>query len=199
MKTQILSILSVILVGSSACFAGGEYDKFHFGPRLGLTWSPSKDYAVQGDGQGNSVDGGRQLGLSGGLEVRWNLSPGRLRLALGADYIRTLGKEAKKDAPQVNQDIIRGQLRLIIAGRANTEPGMYTWIGPTINRVHTNSSDLIPTAKETVYGGTVGIGTHRFYERSLAFYEFGAYYSKATKLETKSGDLTLEVRMGLLF
>jgi len=143
------------------------------------------------------IDGGMQLAPLCGAELRWNLTPGRWRLGLGVDWLKPIGNEAKEDRENVEQTIVKGQLRLILAGRSNTEPGLYTWAGPTFSHVQT-TSDYFPTTKENIVGGAAGLGVHRFQERSIFFYEIGVFFPSLTEL-SRSGDFTLEFRAGWLW
>jgi hypothetical protein len=233
MKNRIFAILLFVFV--AGVLHGREYDRFNVGLKFGATWSPQKAYSVhknpsvwlpdEGEFVPIEMDGGRQIGLTIGVEGRWNLTPGRLRLALGSDYIRPIANEAKKNAANVTQDILRNQLRLIISGRTNTQPGIYSWIGPTFSRVMTESKfpitsgggdeddeddpvdvrnrysatapqrGAIPKTSENVWGFGVGIGKQRFMDTHLFHYELGIYYQQKSN-SSKSGDFTIEFRTG---
>lgn len=196
MRRAILPILATGML-----FAGGEYDKFHVGPRLGLTWSPGKNYGSLGSpepGTDTLAEGKMQLGLTGGLSFTLAAVPGKYAMELDVDFIRTLHKESGSNLA-VKQNIVRGELRSIFSSRGNTNEGMAFFISPTYSKISTSLSGVGEDLSEKRLGGALGLLGTTFHETYYTTWEVGAYYLPKLKSGTEAGGLTIELRMGYHF
>lgn len=196
-----LLLFSTLAFSFGPLMAGGEYDAFHAGPRLGLTWSPDKSYGGLGSaapGTTTVAEGQMQIGLTGGLSFDYAVVPGTLDIGLIGDFIRTIHKEAPKGAPGVKQNITREELRFTYNGRGNVNEGMGFWLSPTLSQIHTSLGSAGDLSEHRA-GGALGIVSHHFHETYLSSWEVGAYYLPKLKSGTEAGSLTIELRVGYQF
>ncbi len=206
--------------------AGGEYDRFHFGPILGLGWSGNKEFkqfAVElPGGETLKADGAGVLALQGGISTTFSFHPSSIRLGLDAEFIRTIGKEGGDPSyavydpsgneigggsdVSVKQSGVRGTLKVIFSFRPNTYAGAYIWLGPTVSRMQTEI--LLPASglpadlakiKTTIPGAGIGLGKRTLSEKRQGIFEVDLFWQKKADAGVMSGGLTLEIKGGILF
>jgi len=193
----------IALTAATGLHAGGEYDSVHFGFRGGLAWSPAKEYGGIGSetpGVGTVDSAKMQLAPTIGLQGQWTMVPGKFGLGLVADFIRPIHKEEGNKGSTLSQDLIRGELRFVFAGRGNTNEGLGWFFAPTYSKIRTKSDDAsIPSLAEGKAGGALGLNKVSFDERYLSYWEAALYYTPKLSSGTTAGGLTLELRVGWLF
>mgnify|MGYP003607082397 FL=1 len=198
-----LALASLLALSTLGLRAGGEYDNFHFGFRGGIGWSPAKEYGGIGSetpGVGTVGSAKMQLAPTIGLQGQWAMVPGVFSMGLIADFIRPIHKEAGTEGSPITQDMIRGEMRFVFAGRGNTNEGMGWFVAPTYSKIRTRTNDdSIPSLAEGKAGGALGLNKVSFDERYITYWEAALYYTPQLSSGTTAGGLTLELRVGWLF
>lgn len=204
-----LATLALVLVACTGLKAGGEYDKWHFGFRGGIAWSPDASYGGLGSqtpGTDTVAEARMQLAPTFGIQGQYAVVPGKFSLGLLADYLRPIHKEAKAgrsidpavDGHGVSQTVLRGELRFQFAARGNMNEGFSWFLSPTYTKAKTDHDDLYSLA-EGKAGGGLGINSRSFGESSITVWEAAIYYTPKFTSGTTAGGLTLELRVGMLF
>lgn len=204
-----LATLVLLLAACTGLKAGGEYDKWHFGFRAGIAWSPEASYGALGSqspGTETVAEARMQLAPTFGIQGQYAVVPGVFSLGLLADYIRPIHKEAKGgksidptiDGRGASQTMLRGELRFQFAARGNMNEGFCWFLSPTYTKAKTKHDDLYSLA-EGKAGGGLGINTRSFGESSSTLWEAAIYYTPKFSSGTTVGGLTVEIRVGMLF
>jgi len=204
-----LATLVLLLVACTGLKAGGEYEKWHFGFRGGIAWSPEASYGALGSqtpGTDTVAEARMQLAPTFGIQGQYAVVPGVFSVGLLADYLRPIHKEAKGataldptiDGHGVSQALIRGELRFQFAARGNMNTGFGWFFSPTYTKANTKHDDLYSLAEGRA-GGALGINSRSFGESSITVWEAAIYYTPKFSSGTTVGGLTLELRVGMLF
>jgi hypothetical protein len=217
----------VVALGTTALMAGGEYDRFHIGPQVGLAVSMSKEYRGYmnplPDGSGNlvAINGNGLLAPTVGLGMTWSFHPTSYRIGLDLDFLRPIDKDnseglvtdsKKVEIPgiavstKVAQNIYRATFKNIFSFHPNTYTSWYFWIGPNVAKVDTSVQVVVdellvdlPAKKVWLKGAGMGIGRRNLRETRMGIFEINLQYLKDSSEGIQAGGLTLEVKGGIHF
>jgi hypothetical protein len=227
MAKRSLFTTALLALGATALMAGGEYERFHIGPQIGVAVSMSKEYRGYlnplPDGSGNliAINGNGMLSPTLGLGMTYSFHPSSFRLGLDVEFLRPIDKDnsegivtdkKKVEIPgiivntKVAQNVYRATLKSIFSFHPNTYAGWYFWLGPSIAKVDTSVQVVVdellmdlPAKKVMLHGGGLGLGRRSLRDTRMGIFEINLHYLKDSSDGIQAGGLTFEIKGGIHF